>query len=805
MNLLIDTALAWVWAPLLLYVTAAGTGLLVERVTGFALPEALLAPVGFCAQVALVIVAYQLGLAAPIIALLALAVAAGGLVVTRTLRRLNPGWAGLAGLGAYLLYMAPVLLTGHWTWTGYNFVNDTSFHLLLADHLAANGVSAPVDPQTTTQQAVTELIGSRYPLGAHGLLSLLPLGTGAPLAALFQPYMSASVALAAMALTSLARYAGFGVRTAAAVALLAVSANLLYQYGLQGAVKETAVVAFLAAAAAVTAVLLTRGARWKGGAVCLAVCLAPTLPVYSAAAIGYLGGALATVGLAVAITRGRSWRLPSRQRLARSVALMTGLIVVVALPFASSTADFAQEAYRNFRVSGGLSTGDLGNLLAPLDPRHMSGIWLVDDYRRALAADVVPLNAVATGLVLLLAAGGLVAELVRRRPAAALFALGPLLVVALAAPLLSPYADAKLFAIASPGVVLLAAVGAAQLVRVRPAPPLMTAALLGGLVLSLVASDALAYRGARVAPTDRMLALEEVADQLDGDQWLVNEWEEFAKYFLREGKVNVANEHFSPNPSELRRDEPLFGYYYDLDEFKLRYLQRFRGVVIRRSPAASRPPANFRLVYENDYYEVWRRGHAPRVVAHLPVGDVTHAATPPDCGPLRRFARATRASERLLVSIPPDFATLETTVQAPVRWRRSPSEALVLLPDSPVTIQGQENEVRGGRYRVWVRGSFGRPVRASVNGEEIGTVADLNSPGQWELAGATTIPAGRPVLRLRRADPDLSPGDAFPGVLGPMIIERDSRSFVREVDPDDVDELCGTPIDWLERVADRGK
>ena len=56
--------------------------------------------------------------------------------------RLNPGSAGLAALAAYALYMAPVALTGHWTWPGYNFVNDTAPNFLYADLLSTPGDDA---------------------------------------------------------------------------------------------------------------------------------------------------------------------------------------------------------------------------------------------------------------------------------------------------------------------------------------------------------------------------------------------------------------------------------------------------------------------------------------------------------------------------------------------------------------------------------------------------------------------------------------------------------------------------------------
>ena len=75
--------------------------------------------------------------------------AVAGLVFARDgLRaRLNPGWAGAAGLAAYVLYMLPVIAYGHWTWSGYDFVNDSAFEMLLAQHIKGFGTALGEHPR----------------------------------------------------------------------------------------------------------------------------------------------------------------------------------------------------------------------------------------------------------------------------------------------------------------------------------------------------------------------------------------------------------------------------------------------------------------------------------------------------------------------------------------------------------------------------------------------------------------------------------------------------------------------------------
>ena len=56
-----ETFLAFVWAPLLLYGLSAGLALLAERVLRTEVPNALLPPIGLALLVALVMPVYRLG------------------------------------------------------------------------------------------------------------------------------------------------------------------------------------------------------------------------------------------------------------------------------------------------------------------------------------------------------------------------------------------------------------------------------------------------------------------------------------------------------------------------------------------------------------------------------------------------------------------------------------------------------------------------------------------------------------------------------------------------------------------------
>ena len=146
--------IALVGLPLALLVTTTGLGLLAERAAGARLCNGLLAPLGFCVATSVLLFAFELGAGLTVaVALLVAGTVAGFALARSHLReRVNPGWPALAGLAVYALYAAPVLLTGDWTWSGYNFLNDTSVQFLLIDHLKGASADLSALPLSTGRQ-----------------------------------------------------------------------------------------------------------------------------------------------------------------------------------------------------------------------------------------------------------------------------------------------------------------------------------------------------------------------------------------------------------------------------------------------------------------------------------------------------------------------------------------------------------------------------------------------------------------------------------------------------------------------------
>jgi hypothetical protein len=358
-----------------------------------------------------------------------------------------------------------------------------------------------------------------------------------------------------------------------------------------------------------------------------------------------------------------------------------------------------------------------------------------------------------------------------------------------------------LLVVLSPAVVLLAATGALGLLaeRARWVRGLGGAGL-AVVVAGLLVTDSFGYREATLAPPGRIAAMEDVADHAGGGSvWLVDEWEEFAKFFMRDIKVNAAFEAESPRPAELHRPRPIFGRYYDLDELTLPYVEFFPGIIKRRSPAGSRPPANYELDYANDYYEAWRRVSAPRVIEHLGLQSPHRATARPICERVRALASRAQEGDWLVAAARPHTALLDPLHAGlrPRLWVQNVSAPDTVVPVSPGEMRVQRR-TGGGRFRVWIRGSFGRPTSAYVDGREVGAAHEINTPGQWVQVGEVQLSPGEHEIVLRRPDSGLGPGDAWRGELGPVALEPARPPRLVTVAPRRAEALCGREWDWIE-------
>ncbi len=782
-----------------MWVSSLGCGLALERILRVRLPNGLLLPLGLCVSLVVIFPGYALGAGDALAIVLLAIVTIAGLVFAREglPARVNPGWPGAAGLAAYVVYMLPVIAHGHWTWSGYDFVNDSSFEMLLAEHVKGFGTALGRIPETSEREFLTSYLGAGYPLGSQAQVGTYSGLTDTPVAVVYQGYIAGLAAAAAVALSTLgARF--LGPRRAALVGLVAISANLTYQYALQGGIKEIGLLATLCATVALGREAIELGDRPYAAAVLLAVGAAAALAMYNAVAAPFLGAFVlfGAVGIVVAHrTRPRrSWIGP--------LVAGTGLTAVLAIPSLSTLQTFFKVAQTSQGATG-VGATQFGQLLRALPLSQVSGVWLAGEYRVPVIPEpAATLTVFATVAIFALAAVGLAWTLWRRETGLVLLAGTVGLVLAIVYPRVSPYGQGKLLAIASPAVLVVALTAAAG-VRGRLSAP----ALVVGAVLSVAvgASDLLAYSFDRVAPTARMAAIKQTGDRFKGEGLVLwNEFEEYAKYFARAARISVPFEALTPQQVQLRSPTYFYGHYFDLDEELLSFVEGYPIVVTRRSPAASRPPANYRLVYENGYYLGWRRSARPLVLEHLPEQRLYSPSATVACAALGKLVARAPAGTELVAAVAPELAWFEPLYSRDrsYGWGIVPTQSGAIVPNTSGHASGVLRVAGNARYGVWVQGDFPRAIEVQVDGRTVGSVSGSNTPGQWLRAATVELAPGRHVVRVVKAagHRHLGPGDWGVGIIGAAALWREAPERLRTLPTGAWRTLCGTQADWVELV-----
>ena len=230
-----------------------------------------------------------------------------------------------------------------------------------------------------------------------------------------------------------------------------------------------------------------------------------------------------------------------------------------------------------------------------------------------------------------------------------------------------------------------------------------------------------------------------------------------ARHFLREADPEAA--------SELRRrrvalaDGELVakGDAVDTDALDAGDLFVYRTLVLRRSPAQSRPPAAYRLTWRGEYYDVWQRDAAAVPgVDRLALGTAAQPVARPRCARVEALAaRAAPGTELVAASRPPVIATSLAGARYPRSWstpatRATPTpegagaiEARVAVQRATTTRSG--SPARPGR-RSSSRSTASRPARSATSSTTAASTCAWAKPSCRRGA-----PDHDPVLRRRPA------------------------------------------------------
>ncbi len=778
-----DLAVAWVVFPALLLALCGGCGLLVRAITGRELAPALIPACGLAAIICvgqfLTLADATAELTAPVV--VAMAVVGFGLGRPFGLGPAAP-WAAAVALAIFAVFAAPVVLSGEPTIAGFIKLDDTATWLTLTDRIMEHGRSLAGLAPSTYEATLDVNLGDGYPIGVF-----VPFGVGVALlgtdaAWLIQPYMAVLAAILSLSLWSLAGQVSDSPTWRAAAAFLGAQSALLFGYYLWGGVKEIAAALLIATTAALAARLATS----SGAARLLPIMLAGAalLGVLSAGGLAWLGPILLAAAILLAREAGLAAAARDAAAYVAGLALLSLPIVVPGglIPPTSSplTDDAAQ-----------------GNLIGPLEPEQVLGVWPSGDFR--LDPDNETVATLLIAAVGVLAVCGLARACGARLKGPALYIVGSLVSCLALVAIGSPWVEGKALATASPALPFAAVLGAGWLAT-RGLRPLAVAAV-GVVAVGVVWSNALAYRDVSLAPYEQLSELAEIGERVAGEgPSLMTAYEPYgARHFLRDSDPESV--------SELRRNViPLVdgtmvekGSSVDTDRIDPTALATYRTLVLHRSPAQSRPPASYALIWAGDRYEAWQR---PAAAAMLPqrlgLGDRYDPIAQPACPDVAALAQ--NGDLVAATGISPIIVPLSRT-SYPDDWV-SPAGPRALLPTGPGTIEASIRVGRSRVYEVWLGGSLRSAAALLIDGEPAGDVRhELNNEGGYVRLGAAELEPGLHSIEVRLGGADLHPGSGGPAdPIGPLALspsEAADADLIR-VAAAEYRDLCGREWDWIE-------
>jgi hypothetical protein len=765
---------AWVVFPTVLCVLSLGCGLLLERASGVHLAGPLLVPAGLSVVIAAASFATMedatAELATPLV--VSLAVAGYGLSLPLRAHRLDP-WCVGSALVVFAAFAAPVVASGDPTFAGYIKLDDTATWLAFTDHVLERGRDLSGLAPSTYEATLAANLPGGYPIGAY-----LPLGighelTGEDAAWLFQPQLAFFAAALALAGYELVRPLIRSGALRALAVVVASQAALFYGYALWGGIKELATVPMVALVAALVPPYRSSSGQVRS-VLPLATASAATLSILS-----FAGGVWLLPVLGAAVLAFLA--LPRTKMIALAGAFVA-FGFLLALPTLRLIDTFLRHAEGATSVLR--SESELGNLVEPISPLQSFGIWPTGDFR--YEPTEVELTYFLVGIAAAAGVAGVALALRGRAFGLPIYVLGAGAAAGTSALLGSPWVDAKVFALASPALLLGAMAGAALFFERgrRVEAGLALAAITGGVLWS----NALAYRDVWLAPYEKLAELERIGHRIAGQgPTLMTEYEPYGvRHFLRRADPEGASE-LRRRPIPLR-DGRVLGKaeFADIDEFDLAGLLAYRTL-------ARRPPSAFRAVWEGRYYEIWQRSEERRtILEHVPLGDAGGPAAVPPCAQILTLARRAGPSGRLAAVL----RARPVVIALAGGGRVFPAESVSVDRTIEVPV--------GGLYGAWVGSEFRGRVKVVLNGEAVGEARHQLKPDHFTLIDERQVMPGRQTIGLDYGGPDLRPGSGgrpWFG-LGPLVLSRSTAERpVRYVPASRARSLCGRSLDWVEAIA----
>jgi hypothetical protein len=808
--------------PALLVALCLGAGLLVDRFSGGSLPASLLLAVGAAALIGVSQLSTYASALAPATPYLTAAVALAGFALADRASGLGAAGGGSPGRGVrslarlvrerpglpivsllvYLIALAPVLLAGRVSFSSFMALSDSAVHMIGADFLMRHGQDyAHLDLRNSYGQFIQDYYNTSYPSGADTLFGGSAFLLRMPLIWAFQPFNAFVLAIAAGPAWHLARRMRLDGGWAALAALTAVLGALVYAYALLGSVKELTALAMILTLGA----LVARHGRWLRGGPAGAVPFALVLAA-GVSALGVAFGAWALAAVAVLAVVAAGDLLAGRQTpqgLLWLVAVAASVLVVAAWPtwtHLSGSLTVAQNI---------ASTSNAGNLHTPLRAMQVFGVWLRGSYKLSPAGAALSVTQALIAVMLLAALLGAARTLRIRAYALAGWLACMLLAWLAVSESVTTWAGAKTLMLTSPVVVLLAWGGVAALRAYSPRALAFTAASLLALAIAggALASDALQYHGANLAPTGRYDELASLNSRFAGrGPTLFVDFDEYALYELRD--LDIGGPDFVYPPAALAAAGSGYGDPVDLDRIPPDALRAYPLIVTRRDPAAPRPPAAYSLIWQGAYYEVWRRtpGAAAAVDHRALTGSVTDQCRQIEHEAEVASAYPASAASSLVAAEAPELVRISlASATYPSRWGHQRGG---LVMNSAGRLRAGFELPVGALWDVWVQGQIMPTVELSLDGRRLTSIGG-------QLSGNSLVPDTLPPIAVRlaagahrlvvsRGGATLAPGDGGSAVLDAIFLTRassPSAGTLRVAPRSRWRSLCGRRYEWVELSA----
>lgn len=681
--------------------------------------------------------------------------------------RRGAGWPNVRDglpVGLIVLIFVSIPFISNWRVgvLGISFLNDTHWHLILAEGLRRPAIQ-PLDGY-----------GPGYPLGPHAIAATFAEGLGSDV-----DKTLTGVLMATPILTGLAALEALGDLSWLRRCLIAVLAAMPYlaaaSYA-ESAFKEPILaLLMLGLVLALQAGRRERFARPAAVVVPLAVLTGGVLYDYSYPGLVF---PVAIVGcwLALELVPGGAWRhirpiVTGVRAAAPALAVGTLLLVALVAPEIGRIRTFwLSNGGTAAGTVGGVTKTSLANLAAPLRALEGLNIWPTGDFR------FVPSDALNTGVLVGLAGIVLlfafVSALERREFAWPAAIVGCALVYLYIRHTQSPYVASKALTVPAPLLVLgsgSALVRLLQRLHWRSFVTLgIAAASLAFFYFSLY-SDYLVLRDSFVGPVNHVNELRGLRPLLHDQPTLVLFYDDYTQWELLGIPVS-SPVLVSPIPAPVQPAKPWSdGQALDFDSVDAATLDRFDYVITTRTSAQSEPPANFHLVGGSRSYEVWHRvgPTPPRLV--LPESGQPGAFLDCHTAAGRRFSR-----QRGIARIRPVPRYLNVGALLPGQ-----SEQLVL-------------DLPAGEWELSLPFTSPQAVTVRGPGLDVSLPPNFDRPGSiWPVGQIRST--GAPVaLELSMADPSPIPPRQFftpeQLVAVPMVPARTVPLHA----------ACGRYVDWYE-------